>query len=42
MDYRKCLEALLDENEGLLLTKDIVEAGISNQLLSKFVKKGIH
>jgi predicted transcriptional regulator of viral defense system len=40
MDYRKCLEALLDENEGLLLTKDIVEAGISNQLLSKYVKKG--
>ncbi len=40
MDYRKCLEALLDENEGLLMTKDIVEAGISNQLLSKYVKKG--
>lgn len=40
MDYRKCLEALLDENEGLLLTKDIIEAGISKQLLSKYVKKG--
>ncbi len=40
MDYRKCLETLLDKNEGVLLTKDIVEAGISNQLLSKYVKKG--
>lgn len=40
MDYRKCLEALLDKNEGVLLTKDIVEAGISKQLLSKYLKKG--
>ena len=40
MDYRKCLETLLDKNEGMLLTKDILEAGISKQLLSKYVKKG--
>jgi len=40
MDYRKCLETLLDKNEGVLLTKDILEAGISKQLLSKYVKKG--
>lgn len=40
MDYRKCLESLLDQNEGVLLTKEIVEAGISKQLLSKYVKKG--
>ena len=40
MDYRKCLEALLDKNEGVLLTKNIVEAGISKQLLSKYLKKG--
>ena len=40
MDYRKCLETLLVKNEGVLLTKDILEAGISKQLLSKYVKKG--
>ncbi len=40
MDYRKYLEALLDKNGGMLLTKDILEAGISKQLLSKYVKKG--
>ncbi len=40
MDYRKCLETLLDKNEGVLLTKDILEAGISKQLLSKYVKRG--
>ena len=40
MDYRKCLETLLDKNEGVLLTKDIVESGISKQLLSKYLKKG--
>ncbi|MBM7562736.1 type IV toxin-antitoxin system AbiEi family antitoxin domain-containing protein [Fusibacter tunisiensis] len=40
MDYRKCLENLLDKNEGVLLTKNIVEAGISKQLLSKYLKKG--
>lgn len=40
MDYRKRLEELLDKNEGILLTKEIIEAGISKQLLSKYVKKG--
>lgn len=40
MDYRKLLETLLREKEGMLLTKDIIEAGISKQLLSKYVKKG--
>ena len=40
MDYHKLLETLLRENEGMLLTKDIIEAGISKQLLSKYVKKG--
>lgn len=40
MDYRKCLETLLNKNEGVILTKDILEAGISKQLLSKYVKKG--
>jgi predicted transcriptional regulator of viral defense system len=37
---KNSLEALLDKNEGMLLTKDILEAGISKQLLSKYVKKG--
>lgn len=40
MEYLKCLEELLDKNEGILLTKEILEAGISKQLLSKYVKKG--
>ena len=40
MNYRKCLEDLLDKNEGILLTKEIVEIGISRQLLSKYVKMG--
>lgn len=40
MDYRECLNTLLEKNDGLLLTKDIVEAGISKQLLGKYVKKG--
>ena len=40
MDYHKLLETLLREKEGMLLTKDIIEAGISKQLLSKYVKKG--
>ena len=40
MDYHKRLETLLREKEGMLLTKDIIEAGISKQLLSKYVKKG--
>ncbi|MCZ2223864.1 MAG: type IV toxin-antitoxin system AbiEi family antitoxin domain-containing protein [Chitinophagales bacterium] len=40
MDYHKLLETLLLEKEGMLLTKDIIEAGISKQLLSKYVKKG--
>jgi predicted transcriptional regulator of viral defense system len=40
MDYRKSLEVLLDEHDGLLMTKDIVESGISKQLLSKYVKNG--
>ena len=39
-DYHKLLETLLREKEGMLLTKDIIEAGISKQLLSKYVKKG--
>lgn len=39
MDYHKLLETLLRENEGMLLTKEIIEAGISKQLLSKYVKK---
>ena len=40
MDYHKRLETLLREKEGMLLTKDIIEVGISKQLLSKYVKKG--
>ena len=40
MDYHKLLETLLREKEGMLLTKDIIEAGISKQLLSKYEKKG--
>lgn len=41
IDYHKLLETLLREKEGVLLTKDIIEAGISKQLLSKYVKKDI-
>lgn len=36
----KHLETLLHDSEGILLTKEIIEAGISKQLLSKYVKKG--
>lgn len=40
MDNYKHLENLLHDIEGILLTKEIIEAGISKQLLSKYVKKG--
>ena len=40
MDYLERLDELLEQKDGLLLTKDIVEAGISKQLLGKYVKKG--
>lgn len=40
MKYLKQLEELLKERNGMLLTKDIIEAGISKQLLGIYVKNG--
>lgn len=41
MEYLEKLEYLLEQKDGLLLTSDVVEAGISKQLLGTYVKKGI-
>lgn len=40
MNYLDKLEDLLKAKNGMLLTKDIFEAGISKQLLSTYVKQG--
>lgn len=40
MNYTEQLERLLKLNNGMLVTKDITEAGISKQLLGSYVKKG--
>ena len=40
MDLYNQFEKLFKENDGLMLTKDIVDAGFSRQLLGKYVKKG--
>lgn len=40
MNYQEKLKELFKEKNGMLLTKDITEAGISKQLLSTYVKKG--
>ena len=40
MSYQKKLEDLLKKKNGMLLTKDIIEAGISKQLLTTYVRQG--
>lgn len=40
MGYQEKLEELLKKKNGMLLTKDIVEAGISKQLLTTYVRQG--
>lgn len=40
MSYLKKLEELLKKKNGILLTKDIIEAGISKQLLTTYVRQG--
>jgi len=37
MDYSKYLVTLPDKKEGVFLTKNTLEVGISKQLLSKYV-----
>ena len=39
MSYEKIIKNLIKKNNGLVLTKDIVDAGVSNQLLREYVKK---
>lgn len=40
MSYLDKLEDLLKAKNGILLTKDVIEVGISKQLLSTYVKQG--
>lgn len=40
MDVYNQFKKMFKENDGLMLTKDIVDAGFSRQLLGKYVKKG--
>jgi len=39
MDYREMLEDLLNDSDGLVLTKDVVNAGIPRQYLTIFTKE---
>lgn len=39
MDYRELLEELINNNDGLVLTKDVVNAGIPRQYLTIFTKE---
>lgn len=41
MDYRASLMRLIDKNQGLILTRDVVKLGIPRQYLSLFIKEGI-
>lgn len=40
MNYHELLDSIIKKNSGLILTKDVVEAGISKTLLSKYVANG--
>lgn len=39
MDYREMLEDLIDDSDGIVLTKDVVNAGIPRQYLTIFTKE---
>ncbi|WP_368644669.1 type IV toxin-antitoxin system AbiEi family antitoxin domain-containing protein [Alkalibacterium putridalgicola] len=39
MDYREMLEDLINDSDGLVLTKDVVNAGIPRQYLTIFTKE---
>ncbi|MEK5040405.1 type IV toxin-antitoxin system AbiEi family antitoxin domain-containing protein [Sporosarcina sp. FSL K6-3457] len=41
MDYRKMLDSLIEQCEGLVLTKDVTGAGIPRTYLSSLVKEDI-
>lgn len=41
MDYERKLKDIIEDNNGLILTKTIVELGIPRQYLSNFVKEGL-
>ena len=41
MEYREMLDSLIEQHEGLILTKDVTEAGIPRTYLSSLVKEGI-
>lgn len=41
MDYERKLIDTIEENNGLILTKNIVELDIPRQYLSNFVRKGL-
>ena len=41
MEYREMLDSLIEQNEGLILTKNVTEAGIPRTYLSFLVKEGI-
>ncbi len=41
MDYERRLIDIIKENNGIILTKSIVEAGIPRQYLSNFVREGL-
>lgn len=41
MDYERKLRDVIEENDGLILTKSVVESGVPRQYLSNFVKEGL-
>lgn len=41
MNYQRKLRDIIEENNGLILTKSVVESGIPRQYLSNFVKEGL-
>ena len=41
MDYREMLESLIEKKDGLILTKDVTDAGIPRTYLGSFVKEDI-
>ncbi len=41
MDYERKLKNIIEDNNGLILTKNIVESGIPRQYLSNFVKESL-
>lgn len=41
MDYKLLLEQLIEKNKGMVLTKEVSEAGIPRVYIEQFVKRGI-